>query len=146
MEMNWQEIIKPTISTIETHTQYPQNPQNYTEQFYSGDIGDIGNRYSIQKKVEKFTPVKLGNPHNKKQTIPPGNTWLKDHAEELRAAGFCHKDLYNNTWPVGVADLNLWNKPGLRVELRGDQLCFTWTNQTGGRITQSCRPEQPKRE
>ena len=77
-----------------------------------------------------------GNNHN----------WIEDHEDELQEAGFTDRDLYGLGWYRGLADFLLWNKPGLRVELRGDQLCFTWQNQTGGRITQSCRPEQPQRE
>jgi hypothetical protein len=105
-------------------------------------ISEITPKLLTRKSLVKFTPVKLGNPHNKKQTIPPGNTWLKDHAEELKAAGFTQKDIYNRPWPVGESNLNLWNKEGLRVELRGGELCYTWVNETGRQITQRSSPER----
>ena len=64
--------------------------------------------------------------------------WLKNNAAELKEAEFTDRDIQGQGWFVGLVDLNLLNKPGLRVELRGDQLCFTWQNQTGNTLSTRC--------
>ena len=88
-------------------------------------------------KKSEFTPKLLTRKSLVKFTP---QTWLTDNEEELREAGFTDRDIYGLGWYRGLADLNLWNKEDLRVELRGDQLCFTWHNGHNA-ITQTSRPE-----
>ena len=76
-----------------------------------------------------------------KTIIGSNKTWLADNEDELKEAGFTDRDLYGLGWYRGLADVNLWKKKDLRVELRGDQLCFTWASETGQIITQTARPE-----
>ena len=70
--------------------------------------------------------------------------WLKEHAEDLRAAGYTDRDLFNDRWPIGLAFLKVWNRPGLTVKLHGEVLCFSWLETNGQPVTQTARPE-PKR-
>ena len=70
------------------------------------------------------------------------NDWIDSNRDFLKLAGFTHEDLFNDGWPVGIVNLTIWGKPGLLVELEGSTLFFTWTTESGKRVTQSCRPER----
>lgn len=68
------------------------------------------------------------------------NTWIQDHASELKAAGFSKQDIHGEGWYPGIADPLLWSKKNLDAQLKGNTIIFTWPNQTGQKITQTCRP------
>lgn len=113
-----------------------------------GNTGEKERKLQPLKLVEKFPtkiteidrpqiePVKVAQCHN--------NTWLDANHDELKKAGFTDRDIYGQGWFTGLADLHLWQIENLKVELRGDQLCFTWNNGYT-EIKQTCRPDKWRR-
>ncbi len=72
---------------------------------------------------------------------PVRNTWLDSNLDRLQAAGFTHDDIYREKLPIGIALLDIWDRPGLKVQLIENVLCWTRTNAAGREITQRAWPE-----
>ena len=73
-------------------------------------------------------------------------TWIENNLQELQSSGFTEKDIFHRYWPTGIANLNLWQKPDLEVQLKPGQLSFSWRNLHGKTIYQKSKPERKKNE
>lgn len=75
------------------------------------------------------------------QGHPSALKWITDHQVELDRAGWTAKDLFYPKMPYGLAYLNPWKKMNMEAVLIGSNVRFTWHNDAGVQITQTCRLE-----
>lgn len=86
---------------------------------------------TIAKKKVKLSPIAL--------------KWLKGHKDDLRLSGWTARELYRRNKSIGIAWVEIWNKPGLEITVKDDGvIAFQFPTATGQMITQTARPKKLK--
>ena len=80
---------------------------------------------------------------NEKDTITVNALeWLQKHRAELKAAGWRPEELYRRNRAIGIAWVDAWNKPAVRVRLtRKGAIEFRWLDSMGKPVFQTAWPE-----
>jgi len=90
-------------------------------------------------KSDAPTPGRL-TPKNGNRLSPVALSWLKDHREALRAAGWTARELYRRNKSPGICWCTLWEMPFLKVYLHDDGVIEFEAVIAGRDIIQTARP------
>jgi len=134
----------------------------YTNQFHCSCCGGhlywinlIGNRVCAVCHKPAYQTRIYGQGKRRKKFITPSmlkafktaRPFLLSRLNELEAKGWTRRKLFRigkYKYPLGdwgLAWSGIWQKDGLKVEIKPDgEILFTWTDRTGRETTQSARP------
>ncbi len=86
---------------------------------------------------------KVSTDRKKREPLPANALeWLQKHRAELKVAGWTAPELYRRNRATGIAWVEAWNKPAVRVRLtRNGAIEFRWLDLMGKPVFQSAWPE-----
>ncbi len=93
--------------------------------------------------IVKVTP-ELEAPTPKKATAnisPVALAWLREHRQQLKAAGWTARELWRRNKSKGICWCGLWDKPFLKVYLHDDGVIEFECVDGGRDVSQTARPE-----
>lgn len=73
-------------------------------------------------------------------TTQPGAKWCRENLGSLLAAGWTERELFNPGWPLGLAMLSVFERPGVAVTLEAGKVVFVIPRHNSESVQQVARP------